>query len=542
MPSSDIHNTTSMTSMDNNTRSTEWRRALWLTVIYLAFLLFFYSSSFLSMVSIWQRSDTFAHGFIIPLISLWLMYRAFPRLKIKPLNFSYLGIAAVLVGVTFWLIGNLSQVVVLEQLSVVFMLVSGVVAIIGLRAAKVIAFPLLFLFMMVPMGEELIAPMMEFTATSTVWLIRWVGIPVYREGLYFSLPSGNWSVVEACSGVRYLIASFALGLLYAYLTYQALYKRLLFIIFSIIVPVLANSVRAFMIVMIGHYSDMQYAVGVDHLIYGWLFFGVVIFLMFWLGNFFSDDVNTYPTSIDNEKINASQVSNSKNRKSTIYPSRFFKLMLGTTLLVLVYFQSISNKLMPNSLSIPQISINAPKLEGLNVQFIVEPWSWRSNTPDADKSNTEYYQFNGQTYALYSHHYIKRKRGSELVNSLDKWISKDSGSWKIIESGYEKIVLNQQDVSIERVILSDGISSLFAWRWYNIGERLVSNRYQAKLYEFLALFDSSNNYSSRYYLATKIDEANNLSRHESFLEKLIPKFKSEVSAVKSPVAKINQVNQ
>ena len=70
------------------------------------------------------------------------------------------------------------------------------------------------------MGEDLVPPMMDLTAATTVWLVKLTGIPVYREGLYFTLPSGDWSVVEACSGVRYLIASFTLGLLYAHLSYR----------------------------------------------------------------------------------------------------------------------------------------------------------------------------------------------------------------------------------------------------------------------------------------------------------------------------------
>ena len=81
--------------------------------------------------------------------------------------------------------------------------------------------------------------------------IRRTGIPVYREGLYFMLPSGNWSVVEACSGVRYIIASITLGVLYAYLTYRSAWRRVLFVLVSALVPVLANTGRAYIIVMPG---------------------------------------------------------------------------------------------------------------------------------------------------------------------------------------------------------------------------------------------------------------------------------------------------
>ena len=135
------------------------------------------------------------------------------------------------------------------------------------------------------MGDGLNPVLMDFTADTLEALIRMTGIPVYREGTFLSLPSGNWSVVEACSGLRYLIASVTLGLIYAYLTYQSLWRRGLFDLASILVPIAANSLRAYGIVMIGHTSDMTLAVGVDHLIYGWVFFGLVMLLLFWVGSF-----------------------------------------------------------------------------------------------------------------------------------------------------------------------------------------------------------------------------------------------------------------
>ncbi|MBK9704133.1 MAG: exosortase [Betaproteobacteria bacterium] len=101
--------------------------------------------------------------------------------------------------------------------------------------------------------------------------------------MQFVIPTGSWSVVEACSGVRYLIASLMVGTLFAYLTYQSLSRRLAFVAVSFLVPVLANWVRAYMIVMLGHLSGNKIATGVDHLIYGWVFFGVVMLLMFWIG-------------------------------------------------------------------------------------------------------------------------------------------------------------------------------------------------------------------------------------------------------------------
>src|SRR5690606_18637194 len=179
-----------------------------------------------------------------------------------------------------WLFANMVDVLVVQQLAFVAMIISGIWAITGTALTRRAAFPLGFLFLAVPMGEGLIPPLMDLTAATTEAMVRATGIPVYREGMYLFLPSGTWSVIAECSGVRYLVASLTLGLLYAYLIYHSLWRRLIFILMSILVPIAANSVRAYGVVMLGHISDMEFATGDDHLVYGWVFFGLVILLMF----------------------------------------------------------------------------------------------------------------------------------------------------------------------------------------------------------------------------------------------------------------------
>jgi EpsI family protein len=101
-------------------------------------------------------------------------------------------------------------------------------------------------------------------------------------------------VVEACSGVRYLIASFMVGTLFAYLNFRTPGRRALFIAISLLVPVLANWVRAYLIVMLGHLSGNKLAAGVDHIIYGWVFFGIVIGVMFTVGARFGQSPEPVP--------------------------------------------------------------------------------------------------------------------------------------------------------------------------------------------------------------------------------------------------------
>ena len=260
-----------------------WRRALIVLILIELVLLVAYFGTARAMAEIWWRSETFNHALLVPPIALWLIWEKRRQLACilpRPSPWMIVPMAGVAFG---WLLGELAAVNAVTQLALVALLVLAVPLVIGWPAARRIAFPLGFLFFAVPIGEFVMPKLMDWTAMFTVMGLRASGIPVYQEGLHFVIPSGKWSVVEACSGVRYLIASIVVGTLYAYLNYQSLKRRLIFVGFSILVPLVANWMRAYMIVMLGHYSGNTLAVGVDHLIYGWVFFGVVIMIMFAIG-------------------------------------------------------------------------------------------------------------------------------------------------------------------------------------------------------------------------------------------------------------------
>ncbi|WP_454774985.1 exosortase A [Janthinobacterium tructae] len=256
--------------------------ALAALLLALAAIVLLYHATFWSMLELWSRSQTFAHGFLIVPISCWLAWRQRARLAALAPQPSWQGLLLLGVLGLAWLLADAANVPVVEQYAATAMLPACVLAILGWPAVRLLAFPLAYLFLAVPFGEVFLDPLIDFTAAFTVTALQWTGVPVFRDGNNFSLPTGNWSVVEACSGLRYLIAALALGALFAHVNFHSTRRRLAVMAAALIVPILANGVRAYLIVMLGHLSNMRLAVGVDHLIYGWLFFGLVVLLLFWL--------------------------------------------------------------------------------------------------------------------------------------------------------------------------------------------------------------------------------------------------------------------
>jgi exosortase A len=224
---------------------------LTLAAVWLALGLF-YADTVSTMVGIWYRSETFAHAFLVPPISAWLVWRQRAQLaclKPQPRPWLLWGVAATAAA---WLLADLVNINSATQMAWMTMFVLSVPAVLGFAVASAILFPLLFLYFAVPVGEFMLPYMMEWTADFTVYALRLSGIPVFREGLQFVIPSGSWSVIEACSGVRYLIASFMVGTLFAYLNYRSTKRRVIFIIASLLIPIVANWLRAYMIVMYEH--------------------------------------------------------------------------------------------------------------------------------------------------------------------------------------------------------------------------------------------------------------------------------------------------
>lgn len=273
-----------------------FRRVVLVQAAVLLWLLAWYWSTASEIAAIWWRSETYAHGLIVLPIYAWLVWRLRDRVEyLAPQPVAWMSLPAAGAGL-LWLVGQLASVAAAAHAGLVLLLVIGLVAAIGWKLARVFLFPLVFLLFGIPIGDFLLPTLMHYTAEFTITALRLSGVPVYQEGLHFVIPNGRWSVVEACSGIRYLIASVMIGSLYAYLSYASLRKRLLFMLVAIAVPIVANWLRAYMIVMLGYLSNNEIAAGVDHLIYGWVFFGVVIMLMFMIGQRWADPESAFVCS------------------------------------------------------------------------------------------------------------------------------------------------------------------------------------------------------------------------------------------------------
>ncbi len=258
-------------------------QALVLLLLIPAALTWLYFGTVQSMAVTWWRHDTYQHGMLVFPIALWLLWRLRHRLLAAAWRPAWLAVGGVPAAGLVWGAGEIAGATVVSQFAWIGMLLSGWVAVFGYAKARVALFPLVFMVFAVPFGEAAIPVLMEWTANVTVASLRVSGIPVYRDGLWFVLPTGNWSVVEACSGLRFVLATVVVASLYSYLVFQSPLRRVAFFAIAIFASVATNWLRAYLTVLAGHLSNNRLMSGDDHILFGSVLFASMILLLFAFG-------------------------------------------------------------------------------------------------------------------------------------------------------------------------------------------------------------------------------------------------------------------
>ncbi|KDM90751.1 exosortase A [Photobacterium galatheae] len=371
--------------------------------------LWLYWPSLSHMVTVWMNSKTYEHCFLILPISLWLVWREKATILKTPLTVSWIAAGLLIIPSLIWLIGRAAGFGLFEHLAAILSLQLLLWAVLGTAIARQLWFPLLYLLFAVPFGDSLIPRLQMITADLSVWLLNLSDIPVYREGLYLTIPNGRFFVAEACSGIRFLMSSVALGTLFAYLQFTKTYKRIFFVAFSFVFPIIANGIRAYGIVLIGYWSDMKYAAGADHLIYGWVFFSLIILVIFFTASLFSD---------------AERPPSSPSASETPTPPRQQWGVFGSIALLLsitaFWNLQLSQHLSPTTQT--NTTFQASQTETLSAWGITFPYAQTHQRQTTADGKAE----------IFTARYNIWQQDGELISSLNQLFNKETWSLKTIQ--------------------------------------------------------------------------------------------------------------
>lgn len=424
-------------------------------------------STYREIFSLWWNTSGYNHCLLIVPISGYLAWLKRGELFTRTPTTSWLGFGYVCLNTLVWFGGEALSINVFEHAGAIGVVVGTIWTLLGNAAFRVLLFPLFYLYFGLPEGDFLVPYLQDLTARVVVILLRATDIPVFLEGRYLTIPSGHFHVAKACSGINYLIATLAVGTVFAYLRFAGTARRLAFMALAILVPLAANGVRAYGIVMIAHLSDYKYAMGVDHFIYGWVFFGIVIFALFTLGNLFSD--------VDDAEETIPESSAYATTAGRAWPG----LLAVVALVISCRLLAVSGFGVGNA----EVEFQLPQVAGSWQRTSAASVDLGSRFEGAAVHLTDAYTLadgdGAPAVTIESHFYRRQAKGSEVINVRNDVF--DDERWRRIEGPRERETGADSPATVyELVLRSASGEHRRVWYWYDISGTTTLNAFDAKL--------------------------------------------------------------
>jgi exosortase A len=468
-----------------------------LVVFLVAGVVVVFRDSFASMFSLWSLSS-YQHAYIVPPMSLVLLWMARREFAAQPLTGSAVGLVLIAVLAVVWLGARASAVQAVEHIAIVGMVISVVLAVVGWPAFRTIAFPVLFLLAAVPVGEELTPLLMEATADVSERLLGLLGVPALREGMFFTLPGGSFEVAEICAGLRYLMAGTVTALLFAYLNFNRWGKRIAFTLLAAVSFVIANGLRAFITMLVASATNGRLLGGEDHIYFGMVLFAALLVALLWFGMKLADPVPP--------KTELPLADPASNRPARVVGFGIVALlMLGAAASLQATHEGGGSRLLAAQL---------PALDGCSGP---SQWSapWRPELVGADVETLASYRCGGLSLHVYLASYGHKEQDKELISAQNHLVPFD---WRrdTRQRATTFELAPGSSVGVNEIRIAATGRNALAWHWYDVNGKPSHTRSRTKLNEALEALDPVGVVSSVRMVAVS-SESDDFDAMRSLLE-------------------------
>jgi exosortase D (VPLPA-CTERM-specific) len=505
-------------------------RALFFSsVVTITFLGYLYADSLVFLISRWFGSEDYSHGLFVPLISGFLIWQSRHRLSQLPREQSWWGLAVICLGLFLYVIGELSTLFLVLHLSLWTVLVGLAMTLVGMRGTKVIAFPLGYLLTAIPLPTffyaNLSSHLQLWSSSLGVGCLQLVGVMAFREGNVIDLGPVQLQVVEACSGIRYLLPLFSLALLCAYLFKDRMWKRVLLVLSAIPISILINGFRIGMIGVLVELYGKGAAEGFYHLFEGWVIFmvsfGLLILEVGWLGRLGAE---TPGRSLrEYLKWGTQKVETVVNGEVDVFPNRIFSPGPAYLCSVALFAPCalLGTLLMDRE--------ESPPPRTAFVDFPMQISGWRGQPYPLEQQYIDVLRFDDYVLADYRLSpqeqvnfyvaYYRSQRKGQSAHSPQSCLP--GGGWEIASLTQTELPVSDptmQPLRANRAVIQKGDQKQIVLYWFKQRERQLTSEYLVKMYLLWDAFSRQRTDGALVRLAALVSPGESESRIDQRLQK------------------------
>jgi exosortase A len=446
-------------------RTSAWRTHLAALGLAVAALLVFFAPDVGDLVHIWWTSTTFGHClFILPVVA-WLVWTRREGLaQLAPVAW-WPGLLLVAAGGFGWLLGDAASVALARQLGLVLMVQGAAVTLLGPNVARALLFPLAYLIFAVPFGEELEAPLQSVTVAMVMPMLHLAGIPASVDGVLIHAGPYWFEVAEACSGAKFVIAMLAFGTLVAGTCFASWTRRAVFMVAALVIPVLANAVRAWGTIYAANLVGVERATGFDHIVYGWVFFGVVMALVLAAG------WRWFDRAPDDAVFDAAALQSPPRHATGLGAATL--LVLATALLFPAWSAAVAGRTAP----LPA-QVALPEVPGWRRAPLDGDAPWSPHYPAADHFLLgRYVDASGDAIDLSVAVFARQREGAELI-AFGTGVLREADRW--IRVADQPALAGGSAMRITTTGRAGGVVERVVATWYRVGGVTTASPLRVKL--------------------------------------------------------------
>lgn len=456
-------------------RRTAWRRALAGLAVGLTVVFVLYFDAIASAVSVWNASA--AHQFsylVIPLSAyfVWLRRADLSGMAPQP---SPRGLFIAIPFAILWLVSQAAQLSVGMQLATMGMMQIAFLTILGWPLYRVLLFPLLFLWLLVPFGDFLIPKLTDLTTVLTVAGLRLSGLQVESLGSSLITSAARYEIVEECSAFDFLVGNLVISLVFANLIYRGVARRVAYVLASVPVAILANNLRTTSIVLITELTDSRINLVSDHRTYGWIVFFIAVAAQMAVGLRYRDSAGESgraPHTI----VAAASTSPPMARLALVVCGFVLAVLIAPAYSALVVDRPAS-PVATQFCFPPGFAIGRPVPDGAG--------NWRPVIPAAHARLHRVLEVDGRTIDLFVAYFWRQGPGAELIGWGNRLY--DGKTWRAISGGRETIHVDGQSLQADSTRLyGPSGKRRIVWSWYWVDGQMTARPWYAKLMQAMAV--------------------------------------------------------